>query len=240
LQSWIALLDVPPGLSQRRILYWRAKFDSQYAAAYHPWLRIAPADDPRQVPVAVNPAALAAGIIARTEQRSGVAHGPANAIATGAVSLADAVSRARHDELHQHAVNVYLGERDGIRLSAARTLSLDAMWRQLSVRRIVTMIRRVLERQMQWSVFEPNSSELRAQLARMIEAYLRELYRANAFTGATETQAFFVKCDDELNPQAVLDQGRLLAQVGIAPAEPMEFIVLNIARSADAALAVEA
>jgi uncharacterized protein len=240
LQSWIALLDVPPGLSQRRILYWRAKFDSQYAAAYHPWLRIAPADDPRQVPVAVNPAALAAGIIARTEQRSGVAHGPANAIATGAVSLDDAVSQARHDELHQHAVNVYLGERDGIRLSAARTLSLDAMWRQLSVRRIVTMIRRVLERQMQWSVFEPNSSELRAQLARMIEAYLRELYRANAFTGATETQAFFVKCDDELNPQAVLDQGRLLAQVGIAPAEPMEFIVLNIARSADAALAVEA
>ena len=102
------------------------------------------------------------------------------------------------------------------------------------------MIRRVLERQMQWSVFEPNNSELRDQLARMIEAYLRELYRANAFTGASEAQAFFVKCDDELNPQAVVDQGQLLAQVGIAPAEPMEFIVLNIARSADAALAVEA
>lgn len=127
-----------------------------------------------------------------------------------------------------------------MRLTAARTLALDPHWRQLNVRRLVTMIRRVLDRQMQWAVFEPNNAELRAQIARMLEAYLRQLYRANAFTGATEDQAFFVKCDDELNPSVVVDQGRLYAQVGIAPAEPMEFIVLNIARSADATLSVEA
>lgn len=240
LQSWIVLLDVPPALSQRRILYWRGKFDCAYAAAYHPWLRIAPADDPRQRPVAVNPSAIAAGIVALREAQFGVPYGPANAIARGAISVADAVSQPRHDELHQHAINIYLQERDGVRLAAARTLSLDPDWRQLNVRRLVTMIRRVLERQMHWAVFEPNDAELRAQIARMLEAYLRQLYRANAFTGASEAQAFFVKCDDELNPPPVIDQGRLHAQVGIAPAEPMEFIVLNIARNADATLSVQA
>ena len=37
-RSFVVLLDVPPGLSQRRILGWRARFNSSYAAAYHPWL----------------------------------------------------------------------------------------------------------------------------------------------------------------------------------------------------------
>lgn len=240
LQRFIVLLDVPPGLSQRRMLFWRGVFDSAYAAAYHPWVNMTPAADPRGRLVAVNPAAIAAGIIAQREQQFGVAYGPANVLAAGAVSVLDAVSSARHSELHQHALNIYLTDRDGVRLTAARTLALDPIWRQLNVRRLVTMIRRVLDRQMQWAVFEPNNRELRALVSRMLEAYLRQLYRANAFTGATEAQAFFVKCDDELNPPALVDQGQLLAQVGIAPAEPMEFIVLNIALSADTSLTVEA
>ncbi len=239
LESFIVLLDVPPGLSQRRMLYWRAKFDCAYAAGYHPWLDVVRGDDNRRAPIPVNPAAIAAGIIAQREAQFGVPYGPANVLVAGAVNVEDQVSPARHDELHQAAINVYIPERDGIRLTAARTLALDQTWRQLNVRRLMTMIRRVLERQMQWAVFEPNNLNLRFQISRMLEAYLRQLYRANAFTGATEDQAFFVKCDDKLNPPSVQYQGELIAQVGIAPAEPLEFIVLNIARDGDSTLTVQ-
>ena len=239
MESFIVLLDVPPGLSQRRMLYWRGKFDTAYAAAYYPWLNVARADDLRSGLVRVTPSAAAAGIIAQREHLFGVPFGPANVIAMDAVSVDDRVSPARHDELHQHAVNVYIGERDGFRLTAARTLSLDPIWRQLNVRRLVTMIRRVLERQMQWSVFEPNNQRLRFQVSRMLEAYLRQLYRANAFTGDTEAQAFFVKCDDKLNPPSVEQAGQLIAQIAIAPAEPMEFIVLELAREGDTVLTTE-
>ena len=238
LESFIVLLDVPPGLSQRRILYWRAKFDSAYAASYHPWLNVARSDDRRDALIAVNPSAIAAGIIAQREAQFGVPYGPANVIAAGVVDAIDRVSPARHDELHQSAINVYIPERDGVRLTAARTLALDQTWRQLNVRRLITLIRRVLYRQMQWAVFEPNNRKLRFQLSRMLEAYLRQLYRANAFTGATESQAFFVKCDDKLNTLLVQQQGQLIAQVGVAPAEPLEFIVLNIARDGDFSLTV--
>lgn len=239
-EAFTVLLDVPPSSSQRRILRWRGAFDSAYAAAYHPWLSMAPAEDPRQVPAQVNPSAAAAGIVAQREHRFGIPEGPANALVAGAVGVADLVSPARHAELHPQAVNVFLAEREGVRLTAARTLSRDPQWRQLNVRRLVTMLRKVLDQQMQWAVFEPNDRTLRAQVARMLEACLRQLWRANAFVGATEAQAFFVRCDDTLNPPALVDQGRLLAQVGVAPAEPMEFIVLEIARSADATLTVEA
>lgn len=239
LESFIVLLDMPPGLSQKRMLYWRSAFDSAYAATYHPWLLVSRDDDHRDSLIRVNPSAVAAGVIARREIDFGVPSGPANVIASGVVDVLDRVSAQRHDELHPNAVNVYLRERDGVRLTAARTLAAsDQSYRQLSVRRLVTMLRRVLYRQMQWTVFEPNNGELRESIVNALEAFLRQLYLRDAFSGATEKEAFFVRCDTELNPQVVLDQGRLYALVGVAPAEPLEFIVLQIARDGDGTLRV--
>jgi phage tail sheath protein FI len=188
----------------------------------------------------VNPAAFAAGIIAQRENQVGVPYGPANVIAAGVVAVDDVITRPRHDELHQNAINVYMPERDGVRLTAGRTLSLDQTWRQLSVRRLVTMIRRALDQQMQWAVFEPNNQRLRFQISRALESFLRQLYRANAFVGATEDEAFFVKCDDRLNSREVEQAGQLLAQIGVAPAEPLEFIVLDLARDGDSFVIAEA
>jgi hypothetical protein len=239
LRSWIVLLDVPPGLNQRQVLEWRAQFDSAYAAAYHPWVRVAPLGDRRRNLVDINPSAAAAGIIARRELLFGVPFGPSNELAIEVVDVAERVSPGRHDELHPQAINVFLRERDGIRLTAARTLSRDPTWRQLSVRRLVTMLHRALDEQMQWAVFEPNTPSLRADIRHLLENFLRRLARANAFAGATDEQSFFVRCDESLNPPSVVDLGRLIVEVGVAPAEPLEFIVLRIARDGDGTLTVE-
>jgi len=239
LESFVVLLDVPPGLSQRRMLSWREQLHSMYAAAYHPWLKVARGDDNRNSAIAVNPAALAAGIIARREIERGVQYGPANEFARGVFDVVDRVSPLRHDELHQNAINVFINERDGALLTAARTLSADPAYRQLSVRRLMTMLRRVLFRQMQWAVFEPNDFRLRADIRNQLDAYLRQLFAANAFAGARAEDAFFVRCDDALNPQSVVDAGRLYCYVGVAPAEPLEFLVLQIARDGDGTLRVQ-
>ncbi|MEW5929776.1 MAG: phage tail sheath C-terminal domain-containing protein [Gemmatimonadota bacterium] len=239
LASWQVLLDVPPGLNHRQVLEWRSRFASAWAAGYHPWLRVSRPDDLRDPLVPVPPSAFAAGIVARQEVAFGVPHGPANVVAVGPVSALDAVSPARHAELHQAGVNVFLGERDGIRLTAGRTLSRDPRWRQLSVRRLVTLLRRTLLRQMQWTVFEPNDARLRDELQRMLEGYLERLFRADAFSGRTAEEAFFVRCDDALNPPAVVDGGRLVCHVGVAPAEPLEFILLRLSREGDGTLLTE-
>lgn len=235
-RSWVVLLDVPPGLTHRQVLTWRSRFNSAYAAAYHPWLKVARTDDRRDALIQVPPSAVAAGIIARRELESGVAHGPANVLAMQVVALAERVAPAHHDELHPAGVNVFLQERDGVRLTGARTLSRDAAWRQLSVRRLVTLIARTLEQQMQWAVFEPNHRALRAEIRLMLRSYLRQLFRLGAFRGASEDEAFFVRCDDENNPPPVTDAGRLIAEVGVAPAEPLEFIVLRLVREGDGTL----
>lgn len=239
LASFTVLLDVPPGLNQRQILAWRARLGSAYAAAYHPWLVVARADDRRSSLIEVNPSAIAAGIIAAREIRLGVPFGPANEVARGVVDVEEAIARSRHDELHQSAINVFVREPAGVRLTAARTLSTDPSYRQLSVRRLVTQLKRVLLQQMSWAVFEPNTASLRATLRHMLRVYLRQLYAANAFEGRTEDEAFFVRCDEELNPPQSIESGRLVCEIGVAPAEPLEFLVLRLARDGDGTLRVE-
>ena len=238
LRSFIVLIDVPPGLNQNQILAWRGRFDSAFAAAYHPWLKVSRRDDSRDALLKVPPSAVAAGVIARQELAFGVPHGPANVLAAEVISVDDLVSSARHDVLHPQGINVYLREQSGIRLTAARTLSRDPSFRQLSVRRLITMIKRALEQQMQWVVFEPNNSALRSEVRLALESYLRQLFRIGAFRGATEAEAFFVTCDDTNNTRITMDEGKLIAEIGVAPAEPLEFIVLRLARDGDGTLSL--
>src|SRR5262249_42737851 len=157
-------------------------------------------DDNRDALIHLPPSAVAAGIIAKQEFTFGVPHGPANVIGAEVVDVDDLVSPTRHDELHPEGINVYLSERDGIRLTAARTLSREVTFRQLSVRRLVTMIRRALEQQMQWTVFEPNGAALRTEVELVLKNYLRQLFALGAFRGATEEEAFYVRCDQTNNP----------------------------------------
>ena len=236
IRSFVVLLDVPPGLTQRRIINWRARFQSSYAAAYHPWLVVVRQDDQRRTRVPLPPSAAAAGIIAKVENTFGVPHGPANEIAAQVLDVRETVSPTQHNELHPLGINVYLLERDGVRLTAARTLSADPDYRQLSVRRLLVLLRRTLEQQMQWAVFEPNNSALRAELRQLLRAYLRQLFTAGAFRGATEDESFFVRCDDSNNPPRIADLGQLLVEIGVTPSEPLEFIVLRLSRDADGSL----
>jgi len=239
LRNFVVLLDVPPGLSQRNILRWRAHFHTSYAAAYYPWLKISQRDDSRDDLILINPSAVAAGIIAQRELTFGVPHGPANVVAENVVKVDERISPVRHDELHPLGINIYLQERDGAWLSAGRTLSRDKRYRQLSVRRLMLMLRRALEQQMHWMVFEPNTPSLWSEVRHMLNNYLRQLFIAGAFKGESEEEAFFVRCDAELNHRRIVDAGQMIAEIGVAPAEPLEFIAVRITRGGDGTLAVE-
>ncbi len=240
-RNHIALLDVPPGLSQARIERWRAKFDSCWLAAYHPWLigsrrqdqgAGATVDWSRQLP----PSAVAAGIIARRELARGIHHGPANEVAQQVLHLAEPQPEGRVDALHPLGINGYERQAQGIVLVGARTLSREACWRQLSVRRLVLMIERALLAQMQWAVFEPQGAALERDLRRAIESLLRGLFRAGAFAGRSETESFFVRV---LNERARSDRGELVVEIGVAPAEPLEFILVRLRRKGDGTLALD-
>ncbi|HEX9992935.1 MAG TPA: phage tail sheath C-terminal domain-containing protein [Acidimicrobiales bacterium] len=231
-RRFVALLDVPPGLDRRAVLAWRARLDGRFAAGYHPWLLVRrPGAGGQGELAAVPPSAVAAGIVARRELERGVVAGPANELARGVVDVTERFRPPVHAELHHAGVDVFAPERDGIRLTGARTLSRDREWRQLSVRRVVTYVERTIETELRWLVFEPNDRSLRATVRRVLRDLLRRLWDAGAFAGATEDQSFFVRCDEANNPPHVADQGRLVVEIGLAPASPLEFVVVELCRT---------
>ena len=74
---------------------------------------------------------------ARRELERGIQWGPANEVAREIVHVAEPQREGLADVLHPLGVNCFVREPRGIALVAARTLSRDTQWRQLSVRRLM-------------------------------------------------------------------------------------------------------
>ena len=238
LRDRIALLD-PPFAAARddklgvgAVRAWRSRFDSKYAAFYYPWLRVV---DPLRSPISltrdVPPSGHVAGQYAWTDLQFGVHHAPANAALVWTQDVTVPVNDEAHGVLNPLGINAIrpLAER-GIRIVGARTVSSDSDWRFVNVRRLLMMIEKAIDVATQWAVFEPNDFATRTKLSLSLTSFLVSLWERGALMGATASEAFFVRCDDELNPASEREQGRLLALVGVAPSQPFEFVVLRVGR----------
>ena len=70
--------------------------------------------------------------------------------------------------------------------------------------------------------------EIWARLRRDVGNFLMGLYSQGMLFGAAPAQAYYGKCDEELNPAYVRDLGQLFSEIGISPVKPAEFIIFRI------------
>lgn len=233
----MAILDVPPTIGEpqdvERWLLSDVRYDSMFAALYYPWLTIANplASDSEPQTISVPPCGHIAGIYARNDTERGVHKAPANEIVRGALKLSWDVTGGEQEGLNRNGINCirsFSGR--GIRVWGARTISSDPAWRYINVRRLFNMVEKSIERDTQWVVFEPNDPDLWSRVRRDVGAFLTTLWRDGMLFGDTPQQAFFVKCDEELNPPESRDLGRLIIEVGLAPVKPAEFVVFRFSQ----------
>lgn len=226
----VAILDPLPGLSPQEVRQWRledANYDSKYAALYYPWVSIEVDNRPLTVP----PSGHIAGIYARSDTERGVNKAPANEVVRGALEADIHLTKGEQDVLNPAGVNcirAFAGR--GVRIWGARTLSSDPAWRYINVRRFFNYIEKSIEQGTQWVVFEPNGPELWARVRRDVGAFLTSTWRNGMLSGTSPDQAFFVKCDEELNPPDVRDRGQLFVEIGLAPTKPAEFVVFRLSQ----------
>ena len=201
------------------------------AAFYFPWITAADPMAPGEI-VDTAPSGHLAGVYARTDATRGVHKAPANEPIRGALDLCFKVTHAEQGELNSAGVNCIRFFPDaGIRIWGARTLAEESgEWRYISVRRLFNMIEQSIQDGTRWIVFESNDSRTWKAIERDIRAFLTLVWRDGALKGDTPDQAFFVKCDDETNPPEVIDAGRLITEIGIAPVKPAEFIIFRISQ----------
>jgi uncharacterized protein len=228
----VAILDAPPDLTPQEVKKWRmdiAGFDSSYAAMYYPWVKVM---DPATEQMTNMPSSgHVAGLWARNDNTRGVHKAPANEVLQGVVGLAYQVTKGEQDTLNPIGVNCVRGfPGRGIRVWGARTLSSDPAWRYINVRRLFNYVEKSIEGGTQWVVFEPNNRKLWARVSRDVSAFLRTVWRDGALFGSAPSEAFYVKCDDELNPSESRDLGRLIIEIGLAPVKPAEFVIFRISQ----------
>jgi phage tail sheath protein FI len=154
---------------------------------------------------------------------------PANAILRGVLDLTTEIDDHTQDVLNPRGVNAIRKFADrGIRVWGARTLASDALWKYVSVRRLFIFLERSIYEGTRWVVFEPNDDRLWARVIDAIRLFLRTQWRLGALFGRTEEEAFFVTCDRTTMTQDDILNGRLICEIGIAPARPAEFVIFRI------------
>jgi hypothetical protein len=228
----IAILDAPPNMNPQQINKWRmdiAGYDSSYAALYYPWIQVM--DPATNASKLIPPSGHMAGIWARSDNTRGVHKAPANEVVGGATGLAYNITKGEHDVLNPNGINairIFPGR--GIRVWGARTLTSDPSWRYLNVRRLFNYVEKSIERGTQWVVFEPNEPMLWGRIVRDVGAFLSTVWAQGALFGTTPEQAYYVKCDSELNPPATRDLGQLFIEIGLCPVKPAEFVIFRISQ----------
>ncbi|MER2518080.1 phage tail sheath family protein [Candidatus Accumulibacter phosphatis] len=227
--------DTPQNLDAQGAAAFRmvtGNFNSSYAAIYYPWISIS---DPLTGKSKLTPPSGAiAGIYSHTDVARGVHKAPAG-IEVGylksAIGLERVITKGEHDTLNPIGVNVIRSfPGAGSVVWGARTLSADSEWKYVNVRRLFLFLEETIDEGTQWVVFEPNTPMLWGRVKRNITAFLTNVWRDGALFGTSAAEAFFVKVDAENNPPEVVDAGRLIIEVGVAPVKPAEFVIIRISQ----------
>jgi len=223
-----AVLDGRAGISDvTEIQAHRNNYDSQYAAYYAPWLETL--DLTTGNTISVPPSGAMLGIYARSDNDRGVHKAPANEVVQGITDLELPFTTGEQDVLNPVGVNLIRGfTQRGIRVWGARTISSDADWKYVNVRRLFIFLEHSIDIGTQWVVFEPNNESLWARVIETIVPFLTGVWKTGAMMGTKPDEAFFVKCDRSTMTQDDIDNGRLVCEIGVAPTKPAEFVVFRI------------
>jgi len=202
---------------------------SSYTAIYYPWIKQAHPLQARQI-IESPPSGWIQGVWAARAQERGIHVAPANVPLKGLVGLTYNITDSEHDILNPLGINViraYPGL--GIRPMGARTLSNVKDGRHfVPIRNWLNFIKRSIASSLLPLTFEPITHSLFISIETLIKDFLRGEWAKGALFGATEKDAFSVKCDEETTPPSVQAQGRVICEIIINPARPSEQIVFLI------------
>ena len=246
----VALLSVPQHYDVAATLAWAARITSigtiddgagggvpplSYAAMWHPWIsNCTGLDGGSPVLRDLPPDGAVAGMIAARENARGVWVAPAGIALRGPVRLAAPTALTIGDRVQLFDAHANLvQQRPGVFTTlSAHTLSGNPQLLQVSVRRLLILLRKICLQLGERYTFEVNNDRFR-QLVRMrFDRILSNLTDRGAL------QAFRVDIAGGLNTAEDQDAGRFIVALQVAPTSPVEFITVTLVRSGEGLLDV--
>ena len=232
------VVDTPKGLSASMAVTYKAEIgDTSYAAEYWPNVVIPdPLGRSKTSVRSLAPSGAVAGLYLNTDVARGVFKTPAGLEASlnNVVALEVPLTGTDLNTLHAGGVNAIrnvpgagLVVMGGKTTKAARTADQN-----VNVRRSLSYLEKSLTDITEFAIFENNNSSLWARINTVCTVFLGNFWRAGGLAGATEAQAFYVKCDAENNTVTSVQNGEVNIEVGVSLQYPAEFIVIRLSQQA--------
>ena len=201
-----------------------AKFDTNYAATYYPWIKIL--DTNTNKIISVPPSVVLPAVYAANDQVAAEWFAPAGLNRggiTNAVQLLDRTTHLERDTLYDGRVNpIAAFPGTGISVWGQKTLQVKASaLDRINVRRLLIALKKYIASASKYLVFEQNVSATRNQFLSIVNPYLSGVQQRSGL------YAFKVVMDETNNTPDIVDRNILYGQIYLQPAKTAEFIVLD-------------
>lgn len=224
-----ALLEAPETATVESVRELRKKLSCKNAALLFPWIRVT---DPlnggklRNCP----PSGHCIGVYARVITERGVWKAPAGTEANlrGAIEVVTTLTNGEVEVLNPANVICIIPKTNyGIVIWGARNLHPDSSMKYVSDVLLDINIKKSVFNATQQFVFEPNDSITWTKVKATVEAFLDNLWREGGLYGESAAQAYYVKCDEDLNTEAMRNAGKMICEIGYANKKPAEFVIFR-------------
>jgi hypothetical protein len=237
----MAILSLPYRFTYHDVLDWHKQLTEYYAddlalsfaAAYHGWTDVREEFTPQLLPIrTIPPDGTICGMIAAREQARGPGVAPANEILHAVVGLDPFIPDDLWEPLFNRQINV-LHRRPGrfVTLSAY-TLSQHPLFLQISIRRMLMFIKKLVLREGYRYVFESNNERFRRAVQERFERIFNRMLEGGSLMG------YEIDASDRINTPYEVDQGRFMISIRFALTYPVEYITIVLLRSGEAMLEV--
>ena len=202
----------------------QAGLDTNYAAAYWPWVKILDTD--KNKPVWVPPSVVLPRVFANTDNVAYEWFAPAGLNRGGLREVIDVqrkLAQADRDDLYENRINaIATFPNQGVCVWGQKTLqAAPSALDRINVRRLLIALKKFIASSSRYLVFENNTTETRQRFLNIVTPYLETVKSRQGL------YAYRVVMDETNNTPEVIDRNEMYGQIYIQPAKSAEFIVLD-------------
>jgi hypothetical protein len=198
--------------------------DSNYAAAYFPWVKVL--DTSRNKPVFVPPSVVVPGAIAASDALQAEWFAPAGlnrGVLGNVLEARIRLNQAERDQLYEARINpIATFPQTGVCIWGQKTLQLRASaLDRINVRRLLIAVKKFIASSSRFLLFEQNTVATRNRFLNIVNPFLESVQSRQGLF------AFRVQMDESNNTADVIDRNQLVGSIFLQPTKTAEFIILD-------------
>ena len=227
------ILDSEKAKTVAEIKAVRKTIDEANMAIYYPWGKVS---DPlsnrgklRDCPVSGH----VMGVYSRIINSRGVWKSPAGteAVVKGVVDLYTELTQSNIETLSSANVNpIVVKANYGTVIWGAKSTSTEEDWDNVSDSLLNSYIYSNVYNLLQQFIFEPHDEYLWTRVKSAVTTFFDTLWKDGGLKGSSSSDAYYVKCDADLNTEEVIASGQIICETGYARKHPADFIIIRISR----------